>query len=109
MRNRLPIACLLAAAIAAFPGVALAENTALASADPVLTQENWKSEFEHVCSKTQDAMAFGVEELKDLIARCDTLKPLIEKLDESQRKVYLKRLSLCRDLLVFVLESKEKR
>jgi hypothetical protein len=54
-------------------------------------------------------MAFGVEELKDLIARCDTLKPLIEKLDESQRKVYLKRLSLCRDLLVFVLESKEKR
>ena len=72
-------------------------------------QEDWKSDFETVCSKTQDAMLFSPEELKKLIARCDALQPVIERLDESQRKVYGKRLKLCRDLLVFVLDSKEKK
>ena len=72
-------------------------------------QENWKSEFEDVCSKTQDAMLFSPEELKKLIARCDALRPIIEKLDESERKVYGRRLQLCKDLLVFVLDSKEKK
>jgi len=72
-------------------------------------QEDWKNEFEHVCSKTQDAMALSADQLRNLVARCDKLKPQIEKLDETQRKVYLKRLQLCRDLLFFVLESKEKK
>jgi hypothetical protein len=70
---------------------------------------DWKNEFEDVCSKTQDAMALSADELRNLVARCDKLKPLIGKLDETQRKVYLKRLQLCRDLLFFVLESKEKK
>lgn len=69
-------------------------------------QEDWKQEFEVVCSQTQDAMALSAEELSGLIERCDKLKSRMEKLDESARKVYLKRLQLCRDLYVFVLESK---
>ena len=84
----------------------LAQNFFFA-ADYVLAQEDWKSEFEDVCSKTQDAMTFSADELKNLIARCDKLKPLIDKLDESPRKVYLRRLQLCKDLFVFVLGSKE--
>ncbi len=71
--------------------------------------EDWKAEFEDVCSKTQDAMTFNVDELKSLIARCDKLKPIIDGLGETERKVYGRRLQLCRDLLVFVLESKEKK
>lgn len=70
-------------------------------------QEDWRKEFEDVCSKTQDAMVIPSDELKNLVDRCDRLKPQIEKLDESQRKVYLKRLQLCRDLYFFVLESRE--
>jgi hypothetical protein len=31
------------------------------------------------------------------------------KTQETQRKVFLKRLQLCRDLFLFVLESKEKK
>jgi hypothetical protein len=73
----------------------------------VSAQENWKMEFDQVCSKTQDAMVFNPEELRSLIRRCDTLKPVIEKLDESHRKVTLKRLQMCRDLYQFVLEAKE--
>jgi hypothetical protein len=70
-------------------------------------QEDWKKEFDDICSKTQDAMVIPSEELKSLVDRCDSLKPKIEKLDESQRKVYLKRLQMCRELYFFVLESRE--
>ncbi len=72
----------------------------------VFAQESWLQEFESVCAKTQDAMVLSTDELKDLIARCDKLKPLIDKLPETQKKVYLRRLQTCRDLYVFVLESK---
>lgn len=87
----------------------LTEKNLLMAADTALAQEDWKNEFEDVCSKTQDAMTFSPDELKNLIARCDKLNPIISKLDESQRKVYLKRLHLCRNLFVFVLESKERK
>ncbi len=71
--------------------------------------QDWKTEFEAVCSRTQDAAGMTPEELKDLVSRCDKLEPQIEKLDETQRKVYTKRLKMCRDLYAFVLESKEKQ
>ncbi len=70
--------------------------------------QDWKTEFEAVCARTQDAAGMTPEELKDLVSRCDKLGPQIEKLDETQRKVYSKRLKMCRDLYAFVLESKEK-
>jgi hypothetical protein len=70
-------------------------------------QNDWKNEFEDICSKTQDPMALTADELRLLVGRCDALRPRIEKLDETQKKVYLKRLQMCRDLFAFVLESKE--
>jgi hypothetical protein len=72
-------------------------------------QEDWRKEFDDVCSKTQDPLVFTTDELKGLVGRCDKLKPQIESLDESQRKVYSKRLRMCRDLYFYVLESKEKK
>jgi hypothetical protein len=75
---------------------------------PAYAEEEWKKEFEAICSKTDEAMNVSKEELQRLVARCDSLKPVIEKLDESTRKVYLRRLQSCRDLLAFVLASKEK-
>ncbi len=75
----------------------------------VSAQDDWKVEFESICARTQDAMTISKDELKQLINRCDDLRPRIEKLDETQRKVYLKRLQMCRDLFAFVLESQEKK
>ncbi|MDO8738194.1 hypothetical protein [Candidatus Deferrimicrobium sp.] len=72
-----------------------------------MAQEEWKSEFDSVCSKTDMAMTFSVEELKELIARCDRLKPKIEAEEESTRKVYLRRLRMCRELYKYVLENKK--
>ncbi len=74
-----------------------------------LAQDDWKTEFESICARTQDAATIASDELKSLVDRCDKLKPSIEKLDESQKKVYLKRLKMCRDLLAFVLESRENK
>ena len=72
-------------------------------------QEDWRREFDNICCKTQDVMEFRAEELRNLIARCDALKPRIEKLDEPKRKVTLKRLQMCRDFYACVLEAKETK
>ena len=98
--------------LAAFIGAGLvlgvgASPGALAQGPAAATQD-WKKEFEEICAKTQDAMALPLDELKGLVSRCDKLKPRIEKLDESQRKVYSRRLQVCRDLYQFVIESREK-
>ncbi len=77
-----------------------------ALASPVNAEDDWKAEFADICSKTDDPMALSRDEVRKLIERCDKLKPRIEKLaDESTRKVYLKRLKMCRDLFAFVLEA----
>lgn len=73
-----------------------------------LAQEEWKAEFDAVCSKTDVAMALSVGELKNLVARCVILKVRIEAQDESTRKVYLRRLQMCHDLYSYVLENKER-
>lgn len=69
--------------------------------------DDWMKEFDDVCSKTQDALAFTADELKNYLERCDALKPIMEKLDEPQRTVNLRRLKMCRGLYSFVLEQKE--
>ena len=71
-------------------------------------QDDWKAEFDDVCSKTVDATSLPKEDVRKLIERCDKLKPRIEKLDESSARVYEKRLKMCKDLFVFVLESSPK-
>jgi hypothetical protein len=81
----------------------------LVSARVAYAQDDWKTEFETVCARTQETAGMGTDELKNLVERCDKLKPSIEKLDETQRKVYLRRLKMCRDLYAFVLETKEKK
>ncbi len=69
--------------------------------------QDWKKEYEEICSKTADVMALSIDELRELISRCDKLRTIIEGLeDDSTRRVYLKRLQMCRDLYNFALEQK---
>jgi hypothetical protein len=89
-----------------------AASSAIAASEPGPQEvqapaiEAWQREFDHVCSKTQDAMGFSEQELAVLIQRCDTLQTKIEKLDETRKKVYAGRLKMCRGLYAYVLESK---
>ncbi len=97
----------LATAVLILSGVPVIPQSIFLSPRAALAQDDWKSEFEDICSKTQDSLSLTADELKSLVGRCDALKPRIEKLDEAQKKIYLKRLRMCRDLFAFVLESKE--
>ena len=78
------------------------------ASQPEAAQESWRTEFDNVCGKTDDAMTFSQEELTNLIRRCDTLQPQIEKLDESRKKVYLERLRKCRGFYVYALDAKRE-
>src|SRR5512143_1825134 len=101
MKKRRTTLLWLMVAVIASPGTLWTSGKVFMWSDIANAQEDWKNEFEEVCSKTQDAMIFSADELRNLVSRCDKLKPRIEKLDETQKKVYLKRLQLCRDLLFF--------
>jgi hypothetical protein len=70
--------------------------------------ETWKAEFDAVCGQSDNATSMTVEELKKAVERCDALKPQIEALEATPRKIYLKRLQMCRNLFVYMLETKEK-
>ena len=70
--------------------------------------EAWLAEFERVCGRSEESMSLRVEELRELVARCDKLRPEIEASESPQRKVYLKRLEACRKVFVFVIEASEK-
>jgi len=71
-------------------------------------EDAWKTEFDALCSKTDDAVSFSVDEITSLIGRCDKLKAAMDNLDESTKKVYLRRLQMCRDLFSYVLDSKKQ-
>lgn len=78
----------------------------LSLAPIVAAEDDWKKEFETVCCQTDNAMSLTNEQLKEYIDRCDRIKPAIEALEPSPRKVYLKRWKLCRELFKYVLDSR---
>ena len=70
--------------------------------------ESWKFDFEKVCGQTDNAADLSTEELKKTLEQCDALKSRIEALEPTPRKIYLKRLQMCRNLFQFMLDSKKK-
>ena len=80
----------------------------LALLTPALAAEGWKAEFDSISAKTDAANELSVGELKKLVERCDALKPAIDGLDGPEKKVYGKRLAMCRDLFQYMVEAKEK-
>lgn len=93
--------------LAGLRDVCTASEAALSAAPAPTALNGWQQEFEDICSRTQDAMTFSIEELTSLVQRCDALLPQIEKLDDTQRKVYTGRLRMCRGLYAYVLNSKK--
>ncbi|HEY5523175.1 MAG TPA: hypothetical protein VIK21_08290 [Desulfuromonadaceae bacterium] len=69
-------------------------------------EDAWRTDFDATCAQSNDAMALSMPELQKLIERCNSLQKIIETEEETVRKVFLKRLQMCRNLYVFVLETK---
>lgn len=108
MRRILPVALLLGIASFFFPPMIPILDGGIFGPPILLAQgAEWKAEYESVCSDIDIAMTLSEEELKGRIAKCDQLKPKIEAEEESTRKVYLRRLKMCRELYNYVLENKK--
>ena len=86
--------------------LAVACCAALAFATPARSADDWRAEFDATCAKTDTAMHLSVSELVALTEACDRLEKVIARLDETERKVFKKRLQMCRNLYLFVLETK---
>jgi len=61
-------------------------------AEEIPSSEAWKDEFSDITSNTVNSMALSTEALQSLVERCDKLQPIIEGLEATPRKIYLKRL-----------------
>jgi hypothetical protein len=70
------------------------------------SSEEWKAEFEAVCSKTDSLMEMPESEIASLLERCDKLISGLDAENETARKVNQRRLKNCRDLIQFMLDSK---
>ena len=88
-------------------------NCIVGNFSSVYAQDDWKQEYSSVCAKTQNAMSLTPEELKSYIDRCDKLLALINELEgekaATEKKVYTKRVKMCRELYQFALENKEHK
>jgi len=88
-------------------------NLFICNPDTAYAQADWKQEYSALCAKTQNAMTLSIEELQSLIERCDKLQGQIDALTgpqaKTEKKVYTKRLKMCRDLYDFALQYKEEK
>lgn len=107
MRRSVAIVLLACAISVFFSGNPLLVGALSCGSACAFAEEGWKAEFDSVCSKTDVAMMLSAEDLKGLIVRCDQLKPKIETEEESTRKIYLRRLRMCREFYMYVLENKK--
>jgi hypothetical protein len=94
-------------AISVFSGVLANPASIVTSAHAA--DESWKTEFEKICGQTDNAADMSIEDLKKSLEKCDALKVRIEALEATPRKIYLKRLQMCRNLLQFMIDSRQKK
>lgn len=81
----------------------------LAGQQSIAAEESWKIQFDRLCGRTDNAAEMTVEELKKALTDCDAIKPQIEALEATPRKLYLRRLQMCRNLFAYLLEGKERK
>ena len=68
---------------------------------------SWQEEFERLCGATEQTENLSVEQVKDLINDCDKLLKVVQEQGGKQKKVYLFRLTKCRNFFEYVVSLKE--
>jgi hypothetical protein len=96
---------LLLVALAVLPGTGGVARAAEAGGS-LATEGGWRADFDRVCGQTDNAINMTAAELKAALATCDALRPAIEGLEPTPRKIYLKRLQMCRNLFAYMLETR---
>ena len=74
--------------------------------------QDWKEEFGAVCGETQGAASLSIEKLQEYINRCDKLQDRLDELNggngSTEKKVYARRLKMCRDVYEYTLQFKNR-
>ena len=86
----------------------IALNFFLASAIPCTAAEPWKEEFDRLCGYTETAGSLPAEELRKILADCDTLLGTLQNLDVPDKKVYVFRLKKCRNFYQYTIDLKNR-
>ncbi len=73
----------------------------------VATAEEWKDEFDRICSQTFDASSLSTEQLRSLVKDSDELLKRLEKISAAEKKVYSLRLEKCRNFFAYMIEVRE--
>ena len=71
-------------------------------------EDDWQAKFEQLSAHSGEVMDLTPAQLQEMLAECEALRPRIEALPESPRKVYRKRLELACNLARFALEQKNQ-
>lgn len=75
-------------------------------------ETDWKEEYAAVCGETQGAVSFSEEKLQKYIGRCEKLLERLDELDGpnggTEKKVYARRLKMCRDVYQYTLQYKSR-
>jgi len=69
-------------------------------------QDDWRQEFDRICSFTVDSENLTVDELTKLIEDSDKLKVVIESKDDYDVKLYLIRIKKCRNFFAFMRDMR---
>jgi sialic acid synthase SpsE len=89
--------------------IAVTALIAALAAVPAAAVEPWRTDFNEACGKADEAMTLSLQELKALVEKCNRVVKALAAEDESVRKVFLKRVQMCRNLYVFMVETKEQQ
>jgi hypothetical protein len=66
---------------------------------------NWRAGFDRICARTADAGKLSSEELGRLIVESDELLEIVAASGDPEGKIYLLRLTKCRDFFVFMRQA----
>lgn len=80
---------------------------ALLVAVPAIADE-WKKDFERICSQTQVAGDMAYEELEGMVEECGSLLNTITALENPRNKVYIFRLKKCRNFYQYTIDLKDR-
>ncbi len=73
-----------------------------------LYAQDWKEEFDEICSKVNIAHTLKVEQLQELIHRADLLIRKLQSMDIKSKRLYIFRLKKCKKFFQYNVEIKNK-
>jgi len=68
---------------------------------------DWRTEFDDLCSQVPNGTSLSREELLSLIDRTDTLIERLKEMDLESKDIFLFRLKKCRSFFQYMIDLKE--